>query len=194
MDARQVSIELFVDERRQADSAVWADQFREMRTLVETVFKETDNLRSISPESLLKQPDLWWHVLRYCCGPPVSEEDLWTYVGGPKFKRVSERWASETAQVLRDFVDDVRFPWVAEGRDPDEVELASGLEATIMPLAQQRFATKGRGAASEKQEAFVAATLAVAGFENEPVTTEITVLDQLERRRFSREQACRRQV
>lgn len=184
---RRKSIELFVQERRAADAALWAAQFNEVRSLVSEVFGATDNLRAITADALLTEPGMWWHVLRYCCGPPVSEEDLWTYVGGPKFKRVSPKWAEQTAEVFRVFVDDVRFPWVRADRDPTPSELDRGLDATIMPLAQQRFATKGRGEASQRQEAAVAAVLLTAGFEFDDSRSEILVPDALERGTFSRE-------
>ena len=184
---RERSIELFVAERRAVDPALWAAQFAAVREVVLQVFDATNNLRSITREALLVEPGMWWHVLRYCCGPPVSEEDLWTYVGGPKFKRVSATWAEETAKVFRLFVDRVRFPWVAENRDPTTSELERALDATIMPMAQQRFATQGRGEASKRQEAAVGAVLATAGFKLDRSSSEITVLDALARGSFSRE-------
>lgn len=184
---RAQSIELFIAERRAADAALWTAQFEDVGELVLSVFEATDNLRSITAEALLEEPGMWWHVLRYCCGPPVSEEDLWTYVGGPKFKRVSALWADQTAEVFRMFVDAVRFPWVGEGRPPTEMELQRALHATIMPLAQQRFATKGRGEASQRQEAAVGAVLATAGFVFDASNSEIWVPDELPRGSYSRE-------
>lgn len=184
---RQQAIDLFVEERRSADAAMWAAKFGEVRALVRDVFAATDNLRSITSETLLAEPAVWWHVLRYCCGPPVSEEDLWTFVGGPKFKSVSTAWAEHTADVFRLFVDHVRFPWVGEGRDPTDSELERALDATVMPLAQQRFATGRRGTASKRQEAAVAAVLHTAGFGRDEHRTAINVLDELPRGSFSRE-------
>lgn len=184
---RQRSIDVFVAERRAVDPALWAAQFAAVSALVDGVFAATNDLRSITSEALLTEPAIWWHVLRYCCGPPVSEEDLWTYVGGPKFKRVSPTWAEETAKVFRQFVDRVRFPWVGENRIPDASELERALAATVMPLAQQRFATQGRGDASKRQEAAVAAVLSTAGFEPDGSGTEITVPDEIARGSFSRE-------
>jgi XamI restriction endonuclease len=184
---RAVAIEIFVEERRTADAAVWAATLAEIRTLVTEVFEATDDLRDITTDTLLSEPRLWWHVLRYCCGPPVSEEDLWTYVGGPKFKKVSPAWAAKTAEVLQLFIDDVRFPWVTAGRAPSPQERERALEATIMPLAQQRFTTAGRGQASRRQEAAVGAVLAAAGFRHDEARTPILVPDELARGSFSRE-------
>ncbi|HVE45317.1 MAG TPA: XamI family restriction endonuclease [Acidimicrobiales bacterium] len=184
---RQRAIDNFVAERKAADSALWAAKFDETRSLVMNVFAATNNLRSITSDSLLVEPGMWWHVLRYCCGPPVSEEDLWTYVGGPKFKKVSMHWAEHTAEVFRVFIDAVRFPWVGAGRDPTPSELERALDATVMPLAQQRFATAGRGRASRRQEAAVAAVLATAGFDRDVERRPITTIDVLPRGSYSRE-------
>lgn len=184
---RQKAIDLFVEDRRAADSAVWAAKFEEVRAIVRDVFVATDNVRSITADALLAEPTLWWHALRYCCGPPVSEEDLWTFVGGTKFKRVSSAWAEHTAEIFRLFIDDVRFPWVREHRDPTDDELNRALYATVMPFAQQRFATGRRGVASRRQEAAVGAVLHTAGFERNESRTHIDVLDELPRGSFSRE-------
>jgi hypothetical protein len=183
---RAISISRFIDERSAADPARWAEEFEGVRELVERVFVVTNDLRAITAEALLAEPGLW-HVLRYCCGPPVSEEDLWTYVGGPTFKRVPPLHADRTAEVFRSFVDDVRFPWIALDREPTADERACGLAATIMPLTQQRFATRGRGAASQRQESMVAAALADAGFDLNDAVTDLWGLDELARGSYSRE-------
>jgi len=184
---RAKSIALFVAERKAADPAKWADKMAEVGALVREVFTLTDNLRAITGGALLDDPARWWHILRYCCGPPVSEEDLWTYVGGPLFDKVPAAWADATADVFRQFVDPVRFPWVAQGRAPSAAEMERAIAATAMPLAQQRFATSGRGEAAKRQEAAVAVVLEAAGFDLDPLRGRIDVLDDMARGTFSRE-------
>jgi len=61
------------------------------------------------------------------------------------------------------------------------------IAATAMPLAQQRFATSGRGEAAKRQEAAVAVVLEAAGFDLDPLRGRIDVLDDMARGTFSRE-------
>ena len=44
-------------------------------------------------------------MLRYFCGPQISEEDFWTYVG-QKFSRLPEKSAEAAASVLRNLIDE----------------------------------------------------------------------------------------
>ncbi len=184
---RATSIAGFVAERQSVEPGEWAEHFRTTEQLVSEVFDATDDLRAITARCLLEDPQQRWHVLRYCCGPPVSEEDLWTYVGGPKFKRVPTAWASSVAEKFTILIDDVRFPWVRQGRSPSHGERQRALFATVMPLAQQRFATKGRGEASQRQEASVAAALDGAGYRLDESRAEMWVTDDLPRGHYSRE-------
>lgn len=88
-------------ERLQADRAVAEERFRaerleeggrrfrelsdEAAADVDRILTATGDLRDLAAETFQQQPRAWG-PLRYVCAPPISEEDLWTLVGGPKFK------------------------------------------------------------------------------------------------------------
>ena len=127
-----------------------------------------------------------WQVYRYFCGPPVSQEDLWTLVG-KKFQSVPPDYADDTASAIRDVVDPVRFPWVSECRAPTSAERTAAILATTVLWAAQTLGTFRRGNASVRQEQATAAALAAAGFELDPSRAEISFLDELTRGTFSRE-------
>lgn len=184
---RATSIELFVAERQAADPGLWLHELEDVEAEVRYVLEATNNLRGLTRDSVLALPLRAWHILRYCCGPPVSEEDLWTYVGGTKFKNIPAALADRTAEVFRSFVDPARFPWVIDDRTPTGAEFERAVAATVMPLAQQRFATRGRGTASQRQEARVGATLAELGYDLDVSKTQLWSIDDLARGSYSRE-------
>jgi hypothetical protein len=126
-------------------------------------------------------------MLRNFCGPPISEEDLWTLVGGPKFKRVPDAYADETAEVISLVIDSVRFPWVRATRRPTVTERDMATLATTTLVASRVLATNRRGSASVRQEREVASILAASRFVLDESRGPIQVLDDLNRGHFSRE-------
>ena len=84
------------------------DVYRELEPRIRDAFDLTDELRFVTANALLEDP-LLWQVLRYCCAPPISEEDLWTMVG-KKFKRMPSAFAPATAEILTSLIDAKRFP------------------------------------------------------------------------------------
>jgi hypothetical protein len=184
--ARDVAEELFKEQRRdegpRAFEAVCSEVEREVRHALEV----TDDLLGLTGDTFREDPMLF-QMLRNFCGPPISEEDLWTLVGGPKFKRVPDAYADETAEVISLVVDSVRFPWVRAARRPTAMERDMAILATTTLVASRVLATNRRGSASVRQEHAVAATLAASGFVLDESRRAIQVLDDLNRGYFSRE-------
>jgi XamI restriction endonuclease len=184
--ARDVAEALFKEQRRdegpRAFEAVCAEVEREVRRALEV----TDDLLGLTGDTLREDP-LLFQMLRNFCGPPISEEDLWTLVGGPKFKRVPDAYADETAEVISLVIDSVRFPWVRAARRPSIIERDMAILATTTLVASRVIATNRRGSASVRQEHAVASILAVSGFILDESRGPIQVLDDLNRGFFSRE-------
>ena len=184
--ARDVAEELFKEQRRdegpRAFEAVCAEVEREVRRALEV----TGDLLALTGDTLREDPMLF-QMLRNFCGPPISEEDLWTLVGGPKFKRVPDAYADETAEVISLVIDSVRFPWVRAARHPTVTERDMAILATTTLVASRVLATNRRGSASVRQEHAVAAILSASGFVLDESRSAIRVLDALDRGSFSRE-------
>jgi len=184
--SRDVAEELFKEQRRdegpRAFEAVCAQVEREVRHTLEV----TDDLLGLTGDTLREDP-LLFQMLRNFCGPPISEEDLWTLVGGPKFKRVPDAYADETAEVISLVMDSVRFPWVRAARRPTVTERDMAILATTTLVASRVLATNRRGSASARQEHAVASILSASGFVLDESRASIQVLDDLSRGYFSRE-------
>lgn len=155
--------------------------------LVRAAMDITGNLRSIRGSDLVRHKDLW-HVLRYFCAPPISEEDLWTLVG-QKFANVRAGFADKTAAAFLSVVDGRRFPWVEDKRDPSPIELELAIRATTVLMAHESLKTSRRGSASKAQEDQVAAALEVAGLTLDPSRTAVFPggLDEMARGTYARE-------
>ncbi|MBA2338521.1 MAG: XamI family restriction endonuclease [Acidimicrobiia bacterium] len=146
----------------------------------------TDNLRRIDGDVFRDDPDVW-QLLRYVCAPVLSEENFWTLVGSPKSKVVRPAYADDAAEVIGPVIDPVRFPWVADGRDPTDVESYAAVLSTVVLLAAQRVGTGARGGASRRQEAEVAGVLEAAEYEFDESRSRVEILDDMARGTYSRE-------
>lgn len=177
---------LFKDQRRDEGPRAFETVCADVEPTVRRALDATGDLLSLSGDLFRADPYLF-QTLRNFCGPPISEEDLWTLVGGPKFKRVPSDYADETADVISLVIDPVRFPWVKERRSPTSVEREAAVLATTTLLASRIIATNRRGSASSRQEAAVAAVLQHSEFLLDESRREIRVLDDLARGSFSRE-------
>ncbi|WP_165865804.1 XamI family restriction endonuclease [Vallicoccus soli] len=184
--ARDLSEARFAQQRRDEGPNAFADACADVRPRVEAALAASDDLRELTGKVFRDDPGAW-QVFRYVCGPPISQEDLWTLVGGPRFKRVPPQYADATAAALRLVVDNVRFPWVADGRAPTEHERRAAVLATTVLHAAQMLGTSRRGEASLRQEDATAAALAAAGYQLEPSRRTLRVLDELPRGTYSRE-------
>ncbi|MHB8796460.1 MAG: XamI family restriction endonuclease [Candidatus Nanopelagicales bacterium] len=172
--------------RNQEGPVAFREAFEVALPEVQSALARTRNLQDLPGGAVfVSEPDRL-EAFRYFCGPPISEEDLWTMVGA-KFRNVPASHAAEVAEALVAALDPVRFPWIALDRDPTPQEHDRAEFATAVLMAARKVSTDRRGTASKRQEAEVAARLLAAGYELDPARTEMHMLDQLERGRFSRE-------
>jgi hypothetical protein len=160
--------------------------YNQLRPRVEQVFAASDNIRNLTGAVFEADPQSW-QACRYLCGPPISQEDLWTLVGGPKFRSVPPAFAEDTAEAIRVVVDPVRFPWLAQSRAPSELERESAILATTVLWAAQQIGTERRGEASSRQETLTAQTLNDAGLTLEDSRAPIQFIDDMPRGGYSRE-------
>ncbi|BCB85731.1 XamI family restriction endonuclease [Phytohabitans suffuscus] len=186
LSGRNKAEALFVEERREEGPRRFAAVCADIEPVVRGALDLTNNLRNLSGETVKSDPTLF-QTLRYFCGPPISEEDLWTLVGGPKFKKLPDDWADETAAVISLVLDPVRFPWVELDRDPTEIEREKAVLSTTVLLASRLIGTRRRGSASLRQEAAVGKILHDAGYDFDATRAAITVLDSLPRGHYSKE-------
>jgi XamI restriction endonuclease len=177
---------LFKEQRREEGPRAFEAVCADVELTVRAALTATDDLMALTGNVFRTDPALF-QPLRSFCGPPISEEDLWTLVGGPKFKRVPDDYADETADVISLVIDPVRFPWVAENRAPLAEERERAILATTTLIASRVIATNRRSSASSRQEHAVASVLVDAGFVLDNDRAPIDVVDALLRGQFSRE-------
>lgn len=183
---RSLSEQTFADHRREEGPRSFAKTYHALRPKVEAVFAATDNLRALDGSLFESDPGAW-QACRYVCGPPISQEDLWTLVGATKFRTVPAHLAERTADAIRVVIDPVRFPWVDDGRAPTTSERNAGIMATTVLWSAQQLSTERRGEASTKQEKATADVLADAGMQLDPSRSPVTFLDDIQRGYFSPE-------
>ena len=153
-----------------------------------SLLESSSDLRELSGDVFINDPTSW-QPSRYVLGPPVSQEDLWTMVGGSKFKHVPARLAEEVAEALRPVIDPVRFPWIYEGRGPTDSEREIAVTSTTLMWAAQHLGTTRRGEVSRRQEDKTAEALREAGLTLDPSRTMVTFMDDMVRGTYSRERS-----
>ena len=177
---------MFTQQRKEEGPRSFQRLFAALRPRVVEVFEATDDLRNLTGEFFLNDPDAW-QACRYVCGPPISQEDLWTLVGGSKFKRVPPALAGATAEALRVVIDPVRFGWVEEGRAATDAERDAAILATTVLWTAQQLGTERRGEASTRQEAVTSSALRDAGLTFDPSRAKIQFIDDMARGTYSHE-------
>jgi hypothetical protein len=160
-ETRLLAQQQFIERRKTEGQAVYQEAFREVTALIEHALTLTGDLTRIDGKLLVEHNQLW-QLLRYFCGPQISEEDYWTLVG-KKFVRVREEYADAAAEVINDLLDTSRIPWIPEKRLPTPAERTTAILSTATLLAHEKHRTDRRGLISKTQEDEVAAILKVAG-------------------------------
>lgn len=184
--ARDASEAAFTQQRKDEGPRTFERIYNDLRPQLEAVFAATNDIQNLSG-ALFEADPRAWQACRYLCGPPISQEDLWTLVGGSKFRTVPPRLAEDTAEAIRVVIDPVRFPWLAESRAPSEPERQSAILATTVLWAAQQIGTVRRGEASTRQETATAQALNDAGLTFEASRAPVQLIDDMPRGGYSRE-------
>jgi hypothetical protein len=177
---------MFTRQRKEEGPRSFQRLYETLRPRVVEVFEATDDLRNLTGELFVNDPDAW-QACRYVCGPPISQEDLWTLVGGSKFKRVPPALADATAEALRVVVDPVRFGWVEAGRAPTDQERHAAILATTVLWTAQQLGTERRGEASTRQEAATSSALQEAGLTLDLSRARMQFIDDMARGSYAKE-------
>lgn len=182
LDADRVTaIQTFRTERMQEPLEQYLEAFDEYRGAVEDLLETTVDLTQLAEvaEQVLTDPALL-EAVRYLSGPPLSVDDLKTVADVPSLAPGRLRGDPETARRVIDTVllglDRRRFPWVAEGREPDEAERDAAALASAALLASRRVLTSRANEAKDAQELAVEERLIAAEFEKVPAPREVPAL------------------
>ncbi len=107
-------------------------------------------------------------ALRYLAGPPISADDLKVLAEAsslsPSYLRANPPVAERLVRTILSAADPARFPWITEGRDPADEEIAAAILASAVLLTAQRVATSRRMSGKASQEEAVKAFLRAQGF------------------------------
>lgn len=163
------AIEIFRKQRLEEPLEVYLEAFDEEQRAFEDLLELTLDLTQVREHAIaILTDDRLRDALRYIAGPPISDDDWKTLADANSFARVRLVKEPQMAQRLIDtifsVVDRRRFPWIAEGREPDEGETASAVLASASLFAMRRSETARRSESKDAQELFAEDMLAQRGF------------------------------
>jgi hypothetical protein len=165
------SRQIFVEERLKEPLARWVEVFADHEQQFQQLFEK---YAIASPSSLTPSAvagvflDKLGDALRYLAGPPISADDLKVLADAslaPTVLAANPDQAQRILDVLLVALDPIRFPWVAEGRDPTDEEKAAAIAASAALITAQRVSTQRRNEGKEAQESAVKGFLTGMGFE-----------------------------
>ena len=178
---RRVAITKFREERLQEPLDQYLELFDTYRGVFEELLEATVDLTQLSLANLeiLLDPALL-EALRYLAGPPISADDLKIVTDAslaPGRLLKSPDMAQRVVETVLMALDRRRFPWINEGREPEEAEREAAVLASAALLASQRTSTSRRSESKKAQEKAVADALVDAEFEEVPPTPIATLID-----------------
>lgn len=174
LDAHRIrAIEIFRRERLEEPLEAYLDHFELYQERVEELLEITVDLGELQTTAaeILSNPPLL-EVFRYLAGPPISTDDLKVLteavsLGSKRFQSDADL-VRRVVEVVLVGLDRRRFPWVGEGREPDEAERSTAVIATAVLMATQRLGTVRRNEGKTAQERQVEDALLKLGFKKVP--------------------------
>lgn len=162
------SIEVFRNRRMEEPLEDYLEAFDLYQEVVEELLESTLDLSDADKlVDVITDPKLL-DAFRYLSGPPISEDDLKTVAEAvltPSRLKGDVGMAKRVAHVVMNGLDRRRFPWVVEGREPNEAERGAAVLASAALLATRRLETTRRNVEKHRQESAVMDALEAAGLE-----------------------------
>jgi hypothetical protein len=165
-----------LDERRKKSEAIYRStwgrdalqkEFRDLRATcadeVRALLEASDNLTKLASEpTFFKKKEHRAMVVpaRFTTMPFISDANLKVLKSG-----------REAAEVIVEFLDHDRFPWMANGAAaPTQAQLDAAVAATAELMAMQKSSTAKRMSGSKSQEEIAGDALKAAGLTHVPVS------------------------
>lgn len=150
------SVDLFRKERIEEDVTDYGVYFDQFMGHFETLIETTVDLSQLEEKALeiLSDSDMA-RSFRYLAGPPISADDLETIAEAvltPSRLKNDQEMVGRIVQVIQAGLDRRRFPWVKEGREPEEAERQAAVIASAALMASQTIGTKRRNEGSNNQQ------------------------------------------
>lgn len=153
-DAQQ-ALEEFVERRLAEPGGKYLEHIQVRRQGIVRLFKELAGEDATNPNPATVRRVLldteMFDALRYVTGPPVSEDDLGVLVTrnvkGLSKTDIKEKDDIPVAvlKLVCKLADPIRFPWVADQREPTGRELRAAIDSTVTMHAAQSLQTERRG-------------------------------------------------
>ena len=184
------SRQLFIDERLKEPLERWISTFAKYEMQFQRLFNEygVANPSSLTPEQLAAVfRDQLGDALRYLAGPPISADDLKVLADASLAPGVIAANPDQAQRILDTIliaVDPLRFPWIAEDREPTAEERTVAIVASAALITAQRVSTDRRNLGKEAQESAVKAFLTDMGFKNAGTRVINTLADAPEKGEF----------
>ena len=169
-DDRKQSIHIFREQRMQEPLEQYLEAFEVSQDAIDTLLESTVDLTELLDKAVdvLTDANLL-PAVRYLAGPPISTDDLRTLAYDASLTasnlRANPEMAKQVMEVILANVDRARFPWLSEGREPEEAERQAAVVATSALLAQRAVMTSRANESKDEQEQAVKDRLVAAGFE-----------------------------
>ena len=162
-----VSATAFREERIREPIEQYREVFDGYAARIRALLAGTNHLTNWADAlEVILSDDVGLDALRYVAGPPISADDLKTLAHAslaPSRLRDDPKMATRVLQVVLTSLDAKRFPWVADQRRPEQVELRAAELASASLMATQRVQTDRRNLAKLQQENKVADYLVEIG-------------------------------
>lgn len=184
------SRQLFIDERLKEPLERWISTFAKYEMQFQRLFDEygVANPSSLTPEQLAAVfRDQLGDALRYLAGPPISADDLKVLADASLAPGVIAANPDQAQRILDTIliaVDPLRFPWIAEDREPTAEERTVAIVASAALITAQRVSTDRRNLGKEAQESAVKAFLTDMGFKKAGTRVINTLADAPEKGEF----------
>lgn len=189
---RLTAIEVFREARMAEPLVHYLEVFEHYCGVVEELLEMTVDLSRIGDYALtlLTDPDMLT-VVRYLAGPPIALDDLKVITGTSLAKRRlrgNPEMARQVIQTVLYGLDQGRFPWVEEEREPNDAERRAAAIATASLITSRRLMTIRANDGKQAQEELVDRVLVQeAGFRRVETRTVETLADAPEPGCFCRE-------
>ncbi len=157
----------------------YLDAFDRYQGVVEDLLESTVDLSELSESALVVLTDeKLLEAFRYLSGPPISFDDLKTLAESPISParlKADPQLVQRIIDTVRSGLDQRRFPWVVDGREPSEAERNGAVLASAALMATQRLSTARRNEGKSEQEEQVRQTLRQFGFKEVERRTVLTL-------------------